>query len=312
MSSQSPRYNALQSAFSTHPSPPLPTTVLSVPLLFYICYNGHLDLLRKLRDLNYLGRDVWEGNEAGMKLEGATPLWAALSRGHLSCAQLILSDSGGSQDGHEGTVGFMLELLPGLPKGFLDLTLRGGETALFKAAQNGRLEICKMLVGGGAKVGVKAKSGLDEVAIAGSMGWGDVVMELLRAGKTALHLALESRDRPVSLALCGSPFLDVNVPGPGGVTPLHLCALWGDRTVCRALVSRGADVHARAGVRVHGRVRVATARGVANAMDNGCGGILMEASRRDVEMVRGRDKPEWAKKYEGDEPGPPKPPSKGG
>ena len=507
MSSQSPRFLALLASFSAHPSPPLPTTVLNVPLLFYICYNGHLDLLQKLRALCYLDRDVGEGNEGGMKLPGATPLWAALSRGHLECAKVIVEDLGGveggrledgimgkgrrkegggteegvpspliiaSQDGHAATVAYMISLLPHLSPSFVDLTLPGGETALFKAAQNGRLDVCKLLIEGGAKVGVGAKSGLDEVAIAGSMGWGEVVMELLRVGgmgggegggdnnaafkvavlyclrglspswfvavvkhvgvdrirealleggtegliylisskrlkeaeicksiityyniligrgigedeqgvdgqevdasvaptsvdpstvasirtlnvggfwgstsplilaassslplvvetllpltnsedvnklspatgKNALHVALDSQLPLVAQALLTGPpgTVDVNLPTSQGVSPLHLCALWGSKDTCTLLLERGADVHRKAGVKVAGKVRQVTPRGVANALDNGCVGMLMEASKREVGMRRGVDKPEWAKKYEGDLPGPPEPPAMG-
>eukprot|EP00520_Triparma_pacifica_P004615 CAMPEP_0118658416 /NCGR_PEP_ID=MMETSP0785-20121206/14556_1 /TAXON_ID=91992 /ORGANISM="Bolidomonas pacifica, Strain CCMP 1866" /LENGTH=270 /DNA_ID=CAMNT_0006551431 /DNA_START=57 /DNA_END=866 /DNA_ORIENTATION=+ len=192
-------YQALLSTFATHPSPPIPTVVRNVPLLYYICHNGHIDLLERLRSLDYLGVNPSDHNHPPHALAGATPLWAALSRGHLDCAKLLLSDDRvtmsqafscsnvpnpiivASQDGHSEALEVMCEFAKS-EGGRIDDTMKGGETAVFKAAQNGRIECCRTLIKFGASASKPANSGLAPLAIAASSSREDVVLFLLENG----------------------------------------------------------------------------------------------------------------------------------
>jgi len=76
MSPPSAVYQSLLSSFASHPTPPIPQIVSSVPLLYYLCHHGHLDLLLKLSELDWMGKDPSERNGEGMALVGSTGLWA--------------------------------------------------------------------------------------------------------------------------------------------------------------------------------------------------------------------------------------------
>src|SRR6185503_13169411 len=98
-----------------------------------------------------------------------------------------------------------------------------GLTALHLAAQEGNLDITKVLLGAKANVGAKTRIG----------------------GYTPLHLAAQGAHVTVVKALLDAGADPAAVTTNSGVTPLHLAAkaLGGEATV-RELIRRGAPVNA--------------------------------------------------------------------
>jgi len=165
--------------------------------------------------------------------------------------------------------------------------------------------------GGGRVVGEGWGEG-DETPLMIAVGKGDIVLagvilrlmeeggvnRVRKGGDNALIMALKNRSKEiVEVILKEGKGVEGNATDGGGVTALHICAEWGWKEGCIMLLEKGADVHRKCGVHVHGKVRNVTARGLANCLDNECGKVLMEAGKREVEIKRGGEVPEWAKKY---------------
>ena len=137
----------------------------------------------------------------GAVLPGDTPLLDATRRGDVAAVRSLLKD-GADPDVAEGD----------------------GLTALHLAAQEGNLEIAKLLIGGGANVEAKTRIG----------------------ASTPLHLASAGAHTSVVLALINSGADPGAVTTATGATPLHLAAkaLNGEGAV-KALLERGVQANAR-------------------------------------------------------------------
>lgn len=124
--------------------------------------------------------------------------------------------------------------------------------ALHAAAQRGFLEVCYLLVEGGAKVDAQDKSLRTPLLEAIVNSHVDIVRYLIQSGasvyhseedgSTGLHHAAKLGNLEIVTLLLGTGQVDVNAQDSGGWTPVIWAAEHRHMAVIRALLDRGADV----------------------------------------------------------------------
>lgn len=115
--------------------------------------------------------------------------------------------------GHEAIVRVLLKQ-PGLR---IDARDDGGTTALHWAAMYGRLRVAVMLIRAGAKVDARDSNGFTPFTHAAGEGCAPIVKLLLRAGAN----------------------VNARVRGQANSTALHVAAIWGRKTVVKAILASG-------------------------------------------------------------------------
>lgn len=159
---------------------------------------------------------------------GAALLSAAVKRGHLQIARLLL-DKGVPVDARDGQ----------------------GPTPLFVAAEAGRQDLVKFFLSRGAQVNAVDKGRLTPLHAAAWAAAREATELLLRSGAkvnartaegcTALHYAARRGRQDVVGPLLAQGAA-VNVRDDRGLTPLHGAAFIGSVEVARLLIKHGADV----------------------------------------------------------------------
>jgi ankyrin repeat protein len=152
-------------------------------------------------------------------------------------------------NGHERVVKF---LLWSMQKEELNLTDKSGSTALCYAAQEGHLEIVKLLLERGVNVNIANEALYTALHLAVLKGHAPIV-KLLHDngaiinvvgsdGSTTLHTAaLNGHESVVRFLLdCG---IDPNIPGKDGSTALHCAAQEGHAGIVKLLLQNGASVY---------------------------------------------------------------------
>lgn len=121
-----------------------------------------------------------------------------------------------------------------------------GDTAALAAALAGASDAHAMYSG----------DGWTPLHLAGFFGRDECAVQLLAAGasltalsrnstgNTPLHAALAGATNDALVARLLDAGADVNARGESGITPLHLAASRGNRTLCELLLARGADAGA--------------------------------------------------------------------
>ncbi|CAH8655158.1 unnamed protein product [Schistosoma rodhaini] len=127
-----------------------------------------------------------------------------------------------------------------------------GFTPLYMAAQENRLNVVDLLLQRGANQALTTEDGFTPLAIALQQGHDRVVAHLLerdsrsRGGLPALHIAARKDDANAVSLLLNNAEVNVNHQSQPGFTPLHTAAHFGNVTVARVLIERGADVNFQA------------------------------------------------------------------
>jgi ankyrin repeat protein len=267
---------------------------LGVTPLWLACENGSPTMIERL---------LKAGANANLTLSsGETPLMMAARSGNVRGVKLLLSrgaqanaiDQAQGQtalmwataERHSDVVQALLEagadvharsrtwrevVLPaggaGTSRRNLAERTEGGYTALLFAAQQGDIEIAKLLLAAGANVNDAAPAGTSALVVAAHSGHGPLAAYLLErgadpnaaeAGYTALHVAILHKDLQLVEALLShgaNPNTPIVKATPSrrasrdyalslqmvGGTPLWLGAYFKEPDIMRALVAKGAD-----------------------------------------------------------------------
>jgi len=238
--------------------------------LYYAALCGFRGLVERLlgahpQDLNAVG-GIW-----------GTPLNAALAKGHLDIALLLLDrDADGENRGKRGQTGLYIASSNGYASVVRTLIDRGADmdaicedfdelgnfverTPLQVAIYQGRRDIASLLLERCADK--ENMNSLDQTAlfIASSRGYADLVQSLIDRGAdlnamcqdwtdygdavtwTPLHVAIYNRHRDVALLLLegGEPWSSL------GQTALYMASSRGYVDVVRSLIDRGADLNVK-------------------------------------------------------------------
>nr|CAH8871652.1 unnamed protein product [Trichobilharzia regenti] len=120
------------------------------------------------------------------------------------------------------------------------------------AAQENHLDVVDLLLQRGANQALTTEDGFTPLAVALQQGHDRVVAHLLerdsrsRGGMPALHIAARKDDANAVSLLLNNAEVNVNHQSQPGFTPLHIAAHYGNVTVARLLIDRGADVNFQA------------------------------------------------------------------
>jgi ankyrin repeat protein len=131
--------------------------------------------------------------------------------------------------------------------------INDGVTPLYTAAQNGQVEVIKMLVSLGANVNAPNNLGATPVYVAAGNGHAHVIEALAELGAdlhkpthngtTPLYAAAHEGQEGTVRALLKLG-VDPNAPNLNGITPLYIAAQEGHESVIRALAELGATINA--------------------------------------------------------------------
>ena len=124
------------------------------------------------------------------------------------------------KDGDVEIVEKLLKAHPALVKA--NYKAQGGDTVLFVAAANGRLEVAKTLLKHKSDVNARDNNGNTPLIAASRTEQREVVEHLLANGA------------------------NVNAAGDTGLTPLHWFATYGNKEAVEMLLSKGANINAQA------------------------------------------------------------------
>ncbi|KAF5273820.1 hypothetical protein FQA39_LY00935 [Lamprigera yunnana] len=213
--------------------------------------NGHYECVKELLE---------QGADPTLKrVTGTTALFFAAQGGFLDIVQILLENNapvntssvdGGSplfvacQCGHMDVVKELIE------KGAkVNTHMKDKATPLFIAAQNGHYKILVYLLAQGAEPDSRRTDGATPLWIAAQMGHDHIVSQLLKSGArvdaarhdgaTALFKAAHKGHSAVLTELLRyKPSLGLL---PNGESALHAAALFGHLTICKQLISAGAD-----------------------------------------------------------------------
>nr|CAH8871646.1 unnamed protein product [Trichobilharzia regenti] len=161
--------------------------------------------------------------------KGNTALHIASLAGHFEVVKLLL-DAGANLN-RQSVIGF---------------------TPLYMAAQENHLDVVDLLLQRGANQALTTEDGFTPLAVALQQGHDRVVAHLLerdsrsRGGMPALHIAARKDDANAVSLLLNNAEVNVNHQSQPGFTPLHIAAHYGNVTVARLLIDRGADVNFQA------------------------------------------------------------------
>ncbi|KAH8863465.1 Ankyrin-3 [Schistosoma japonicum] len=161
--------------------------------------------------------------------KGNTALHIASLAGHFEVVKLLL-DAGANLN-RQSVIGF---------------------TPLYMAAQENHLDVVDLLLQRGANQALTTEDGFTPLAVALQQGHDRVVAHLLekdsrsRGGMPALHIAARKDDANAVSLLLNNAEVNVNHQSQPGFTPLHIAAHYGNVTVARVLIERGADVNFQA------------------------------------------------------------------
>ncbi|CAH8614825.1 unnamed protein product [Heterobilharzia americana] len=161
--------------------------------------------------------------------KGNTALHIASLAGHFEVVKLLL-DAGANLN-RQSVIGF---------------------TPLYMAAQENHLDVVDLLLQRGANQALTTEDGFTPLAVALQQGHDRVVAHLLerdsrsRGGMPALHIAARKDDANAVSLLLSNADVNVNHQSQPGFTPLHIAAHYGNVTVARLLIERGADVNFQA------------------------------------------------------------------
>ena len=129
-----------------------------------------------------------------------------------------------------------------------------GWAALHQAAENGRIEVARLLIERGTKVNVKSQKGWTALHLAAENGHIEMVKFLIERGAevkaksqkgwTALHLAAENGHIEMVKFLIEHG-VAINTQSGSGMTALHQAARNGHIKMVKFLIERGAEVKAK-------------------------------------------------------------------
>jgi ankyrin repeat protein len=239
---------------STHPEQPEATP------LYYAALCGFRDIVEQLSSKHPKDAKARGG-------ECATPLHAAVDKGHLEIS-LFLLQQGADVNARDKEAATPLHLAS--PHGDIkamrllidhganpNTRNKGQETPLVLASENGRLEATQLLLEHGADVNLRSESGwhgTSPLDRASTIGQSDIAQLLLdhgakaneqgRDGWTSLHYASRGGHAEVARLLldCGA---NVNAQTVDLYTPLHSATRNGYLQVVDLLLKHGADPHLR-------------------------------------------------------------------
>ncbi|GMI02874.1 hypothetical protein TrVE_jg4769 [Triparma verrucosa] len=254
-------------------SPPLLPVTQNVPCVYLIVHNGYEDVFDLLAEIGYFDKHVQELtrlNSVAKKesLAGTGCLWSALVKGNVGLAEKIIKLSGVgdggdgdggadifncydekvapspliicSQNGVGGSVDFILSKLQEAEdeekrRIYLEQRMpsKDAATALFKASQNGHLEICKKLVSMGADINVKTSlDNFTPLIIACSVGSLNVVDWLL--GESSL-IFFDENTKPIMgplHAACFKGHIEIIKRLTVFLDTMHEWSSWKEALVC--------------------------------------------------------------------------------
>ena len=88
-------HDRLYGAIESYPTVAFPfEKVRNVPILYYICYNGFMDLYQMMKSKSFCNMEVHRMNGKEESMTGTTPLWIAISNGHVAIASDLLGIDG--------------------------------------------------------------------------------------------------------------------------------------------------------------------------------------------------------------------------
>jgi len=125
-------------------------------------------------------------------------------------------------------------LITNLPPNEINEIDANGRTLLHLAVRRGHAAVCRLLIGQGADINEKTKTGetLPHLSI----------MEGYKEGDALLHLAVRKGHAAVCLLLIEQG-ADINEKTKEGETALHLAVKKGNKEICNLLIEKGADIN---------------------------------------------------------------------
>jgi ankyrin repeat protein len=235
----------------THPETPEATP------LYYAALCGFLDLAERLIDNHPQDVDTRGG-------DGATPLHAALRKGHSEIALLLLRHSAdaNAQDNRCKTPLHIASLQGDIDAIVIQSLIDCGadpnakdddnETPLYLSSSNGKLEATRLLLKHGANANHQGPRGRTPLHAASINGHHHVAQLLLNNGananaqenyfQTSLHLASDQGTLAVARVLL-EHVADTDVQDVSGWTALHVASSGGQVEAARLLLDKGADVN---------------------------------------------------------------------
>jgi ankyrin repeat protein len=223
----------------------------AVPL-YYAALCGFRDIAQHLVDAHPQGINARGGKRV-------TPLHAALEKGHLGVAMLLMErgadvespDSWGQTPLHIASYYGFVEVASTLIDHGADLNAEEfcRETPLYLASERGHVEIVRLLLDHGADLNHPDMRGRTPLRLALQMGHDEVVRLMFDHGADANHpdnngrsllhhASVRGHNNTVKLLLDHGAV--VNSPDKDGSTPLHLATLLGHNGIVQLLLDHGA------------------------------------------------------------------------